>query len=477
MNYKNTLIFLLFCILTACAGNEHQMSLNYWKEGKKHEEMQRYDSATFYYRKALDILGNKNDDKLKGELYNGLGNVFSKVRLYHESFLSYKEAQKYNSRLTDKTNLSLSLRGMGKSFAFQHKPDSAVNYFLKASELSPFVKDTTELLLINNNLSAVYQTLGEYDRALHYNDIALSLSNDSIILCKNLQNRGNIFMGYGQYDSARYYYEAASHSRFLQTKAASYWRLYGLYSTLQLPDSSKYLKLFTILNDSIDRTSQIVQVESMEKKYLKSKAESKYKRSLLYIFSLFLLPISLFIWFIWRYRSKLDKQRKMVRKYEETFALEQASGSAGKPEEKFIEHVEKFRKLKEAQNKIIESLMSAANDCTVNFKKTDEYKLIREKLKNNPSQLNKADMEDIFETVVQAYQSFITRLSHYVPVSIDDSYLCCLSLCRLSSQESAVLRGISQDSIRSQKRRIKSKFAKVLPTSELFKFIFETKEK
>ncbi len=482
MKCKNKLVFLFVCALIGCNGNKVKESQRYFEIGKKQEELHRLDSATLCYRKAIDLLpDNKKNYELKGEICNRLGSVLLETDLYPEAYEVYKTACEYNIYCKDKTNLSVSLRGIGKSFAFQDKPDSAVNYFLKALELSPSIKDSTELLLINNNLSMVYKTLSQYEKALYYNNIAMLLSKDSATLYRNCFIRGDIFMECEQYDSAYYYYELGSHSSILQTQTASCWRLYEFCSKFHLSDSSKYLKLFISLNDSIDRSSQTVQIQSTNEKYLKNKAENKYRRIIGYILCGLAIPLVFLGLLNYRHKRKLKMQEeknqknkeRILRLYEEITELKQELDSLKERGRSLSENVEKSRRLEEIQNNLIENIQSMAVDCTGRFKKSDDYKEIRKQLNENKFAVTEQEKQKIFKKVTAVYEPFIFALSTFTEMVKEDAYLCCLTLSGFTTKESSLFRGVSWEAIRSQKSRIKRRICTTFLSEKLFMFIFE----
>ena len=486
MNHTLKLVSLLLLYIFTGCNNDVERSLTLYEQGKYYEEQQQLDSATYFYRESLNLLKNKNESQKIGEIYNRLGNIFLQTDLYEKAYESYNEAERYNSLLTDKTNLSKSIRGMGLSFAYRYMPDSALNYFLKAFELSDFVNDTTEILLINNNLSNIYCELGQYEKALYYNNIVLTLSKDSINLCRSWLTKASIHLEYQQYDSAWYYYELGAHSNNIYTKAACYSALSELSQILQLPDSSKYLKLFSILNDSIDRCSQSVQVQSSDQNYLMAQTINKHKYSFVYVLAIFFLLCAVIVMFLVYYHKRklrIERQKKdeEVQGYKNTIqelyiemkTLQQEIDSIKDCEKNLSESTQKYERLKEIEDNIIANINNVAINCSTNFMRSHEYKQIKEKLRGTCVELTKKERENIYSTVMKAFEPLTQYLSTFMNMATDDCFLCCLALLGFTSKDCAVLRCVTWNAIRSQKNRIKTKFIEVFHTLELYDSIFK----
>lgn len=481
MNYRNKFIFfLLSTFMISCSG-KLQESQYYFELGKVQEERQQLDSAALSYRKAIEVLGNSDNIEQKGKIYNQLGNLFLNAGLYMKAMDAFNKAIKSNLLLPDKTNLSSSLRGKGKSFLYNNKLDSALCYFLKAAELSDQIKNIKEILLINDNLSSVHYFLNQYDKAYLYNQKALSLSKDSTDLFRGWYAKGDILMELQQYDSAWHYYELASRSTSIYTKAGCYWAISELTRTLQLPDSSKYLKLFTIIHDSIERLDQRVQVNSIDSQYLEKKNLVKERKSFatLIVF-ITIVGALLFLFFILRYKKRLKKERNKLEEeqkkisllHEEKLAIQNKLDSQIENEKNIAERAMECERIEQIQRDLITNIKNIAENCTKDFFRQNIYQEIKCKLRKDSSLLTNADRRQLYDVITKTYQPFIYNLAALLNLSEDDCYVCCLSLSKFTTKEASYLKKISWDAVRSQKTRIKKKNLEILHSLELFEFIF-----
>lgn len=478
---KISILFLLCILVVGCADNKLKESQNYFEVGKVQEEKQLLDSAAISYRKAIEALDKTDNTEQRGVIYNQLGNLFLHANLYNKATDVFKEAIKNNSVLTDKTYLSVSLRGKGKSFLFLDKPDSALHYFIKAFELSNQIEDIKEILLINNNLSTVYYVLQQYDKAYFYNQQALSLSKDSSDLFREWLSKADILMEFQQYDSAWYYYTLASQSPSVYTKAGCYWAISELTRILQLPDSSKYLKLFTLINDSIERLDQRVQVHFVDSHYLETRKLIEEKKisvtHQIFIIILFVLVAS---FLTIHYTKKLKKekhkfeeeQKKVLLLHEEMLAIQSELDSKIENENNLAERTIKCERIEEIRKDLIESIKKTAENCAKNLFKQNHYREIKRKLRENPLLLTNDDRKQLYDIITKTYQPFILNLVTFLGMAEEDCYLCCLALSKFTTKESSYLKKASWDAVRAQKSRIKKKNSEMLHSLELFEFVF-----
>lgn len=475
---------LLLYIFTGC-NNDVERSLTLYEQGKSLQDSQCLDSAVVCYRKAIELLQNSNENELLGNIYNQLGDLFLQTDMYEKAYEAYSKAKEYNSKLKDKTNLSKSYRGMGKSYAFRYVPDTALTFFMNAFELSDLIKDTSEILLINNNLSIAYFGLGQYEKALYHNNIALNLSTGSVDLCRGWFAKADILAKYQQYDSAWYYYELGAHSNNIYTKAACYSALSELSQILQLPDSNKYLKLFVVLKDSIERRDQSAQVEAVDHKFLINKTEKSYRYKLILMFVFLLLCVIISIHLIHRHKKRLSSEREkriediqkneniISQLHEEMLVLQQEVDAVKDYEKNISENARKLELLKEAEKNVVKNIMNMAVSCSDAFSKSDECKQIRAKLQKTTPKLDKKERDYIYRVVMERFDPLIQYLSTSMNMNLDDCFLCCLSLAKFTAKESAALRCVSWNAIRSQKSRIKMKFIETFHTLEIYEFIFK----
>jgi len=126
-----------------------------------------FDSAQFYYEKVLEIAPNENTPKKNlGDLFLMKGIYLNNNGFPEEAIASYKKSMTYQS-----TNNVLIFNNMASIYSSIKKYDSALIYFEKGYEINP--KD----VMIIQNIAVVAYLTKNYLKAIEYANKALSIDN------------------------------------------------------------------------------------------------------------------------------------------------------------------------------------------------------------------------------------------------------------------------------------------------------------
>mgnify|MGYP006285607479 CR=1 FL=1 len=135
-------------------------------------------------------------------------------------FSLLQEVKADNISFSDTTMID-SLLDYGYELEFRN-PDSAIDIYKKASELSSLAGDILRQGKAHNYMGIVFSDIGDYNRALRQNEFAIDLFEQvgyqtGIAACKI--NIGNIKMYFGEYDEAvsLYYEGLASYEKIKDT--------------------------------------------------------------------------------------------------------------------------------------------------------------------------------------------------------------------------------------------------------------------
>ena len=120
---KRIALYLSISILIwACSGNLQQAN-DLLEEGIAFENAGRVDTALACYNKAIGLFAKAGDKELTGDTYNRIGSLYLNNELYQDACEAFQKGLKYNLTLKDKSKASYSLRGIGKSYAYQQIPN------------------------------------------------------------------------------------------------------------------------------------------------------------------------------------------------------------------------------------------------------------------------------------------------------------------------------------------------------------------
>lgn len=124
------------------------------------------------YKKALEITPDNPD------IYNSLGVIYKKLKMYNMAFSSYKKALSIPSYQTPEythNNIGVLLKEM-------ERYDEAIEEFKKAITIKPYFAKSW------NNLGTAYKSKGMFDEAIECFNKALKLKPDFLQAAENIKN-------------------------------------------------------------------------------------------------------------------------------------------------------------------------------------------------------------------------------------------------------------------------------------------------
>ncbi len=418
-----------------------------------------------------------------GEVYLLLANCYNYFD-YKEKALDYYSKSYQSFKTTnDSLGMAMCLTEWGdllEDFGYTDKAfagfDFAEKYFVK-------IKDTSLLVQVYNNQSSTYENLGNYSAAFELLVKAMALSksaNDTNITITTYNNMGDVFRKQSQHQKAIVQYQKAIQLAQLsnnkdQKRAAlkdiskSYFEL-GMFEQAYLT----HVEFFE-LNSSLKTKKKIDEVTQLQLNVLESLNKSRIdelnrERNIaqfkLVVTIMALAAIALFLLgLLGAYRYKTGKEKELQI-----------------TQQKLLESEMKATTLK---NELIE------NELAINKQKLEEYTqmLITRGKENTPiydanytdneftdsidkvralDELSKShlltnedwlEFKDKFELV---FPQFFTKLREQYPdLSAGDIRLTVLLKLRLKNEEIANMMGISTDSVKKAKFRLKKKIAPI----------------
>ncbi|RGN50279.1 tetratricopeptide repeat protein [Bacteroides sp. OM05-12] len=454
------ILFVFIFLLCSCSGDRHTNALALYQEGELLEKLNIPDSAVNAYRKAADLLEGSQDYELICKVYNQLGDLLLIHEVYDRALVAHQKALKYGLLLEDKSCQSKAYRGIGKNYYLRKDTKEALTYFIRALQLKDRIKDKEECSSIYNNLSNAYGELKDYEKALEYNSEAIRLTEDSLKIYRNYAVRGRLSTLLQRYDSAYYYLVMASRSGDARIQASCYFKLSEMPVESGVTDSMKYeyLNKAHLLSDSIEDISKSVQITETEHIRQLELLKNKEKNKLIFIVSFSLSLVLLVVFCLYyRYKRRIRAHQKKIN-------------------DLYADHVE-LRDERELNNdsrekQIIAIVSRAGNACLENFMTTSFYTELKNKLQSEDCVFNYAEQDELQKVIFKEFDNYIQQISNIINLSSNDILLCCLSLLKLTTKECAICRGVSSETIRSQRTRIKKKIPKTFLENGFFSVIF-----
>lgn len=134
-----------------------------------------YADAESYNLKALDILRKAGDRAGEAICYNNLGILLHNRNDYDNAIQYYRKSLDINNKINRKAGSATSLFCIGTVFENQLAYDSALVYYLRGQAISEEIMDLKLMAYAKTSLANVYFQMGNYSRALQYNEEAVNL--------------------------------------------------------------------------------------------------------------------------------------------------------------------------------------------------------------------------------------------------------------------------------------------------------------
>ncbi len=475
--------------------DEQQMAESAKLMGKIYYQMGGFNLAIQQLNLANQLFQNLQEKKQQAEVNNLLGMVYERSGNTSQSFVYLFQALHMYEQLNNVAGKARVYGSIGHVYEKSQMYDSALWYQKKALDFSIIQSDTSDLAEIHDNLGSIYEDLGKYDDAHKHFQIALYLNEavgNSAAAIININNVGDIYRKKRQFESALIYTRRAlkmSESAGLKYQIKSACRdLSKIYDDLHLYDSAFYYlsrsyeitdEIFTErIASEIARTQGLYELEQKQQRITLLEKERRFNRSLMILSTIaasFILVLGGLI--LYQQRSKNNKTRKLLTAEAQLAktALENTKLNEQKlktelenkylKEEQLQQELElKSKSLTKSalhmiqKNEFLHELRTKLKDIKKGDEETQKKK-IKRLIKSIDYNFNIDDDWQEFEQVFQQVHSdFFVKLNQMYPdLSPSEVRLCAMIRLNLHSKDMAAIMGISNDSLRIARYRLRKK--------------------
>ncbi len=453
----------------------------YWAQGNQNKALAYLSTSHKFYDKIQDKTGLANTRL-------NMGMVYADLKEYEKALHYYEQAINQFTALGLKGRIATTFTKIGTILIEQHKDTEALKYLTDALQMHIANNFTYGIAEAHNRLGILYVHKNEIEQAHYHIKKSMALGskvNDIDGLTHNLIIYGKILRLSNVLDKAEiklnkglklakennlkkyelFAYEELKELKRQQFKPEEAFILYDKYSTLKdslfNSEKSKQIAYLEFENE----------LERKNKELLVLKAQEKKDNLIQLILLLGVVMISIcggIIYSILRQRSKKSKElaSKTQELLESAYALTQ----------KDLENLElKQQELKQQLNFKNKELTSYA----LNFIKKNEVvrqlqSTIQQIKKSTSIEKNKLiadlnkiirknlsidkDWEDFSRFFEDAHQGFYTKLkSKHEELSTNDLKICSLIRLNLNTKEMASILGISPESVKTARYRLRKK--------------------
>ncbi|SHJ40042.1 tetratricopeptide repeat protein [Aquimarina spongiae] len=468
----------------------------YWAQGDLNMALQYLNASHKIYQEIEDKTGLANTRL-------NIGMVYADLKEYKKAKYYYKQAINEFTALGLKSRIATTFTKIGTMLVEQGQDTEALRYLTDALQMHTDSNFTYGIAEAHGKLGMLYLHKNEIEQAYYHVKRSMELGSivsDTDGLTNNLILHGKILRLSGRLEES-----AAELNKGLQLAKENGLKKYELLAYEELKELKKqhgnpeevyeFYEQYIILRDSLfnlEKSKQIAYMEfenELEKrdKALESlKAQEKKDRLIQYLLLMgtFILAIGgTFIFVI--YKQRAQKSKQLVTKNQELLE------SAFELSQKKLENAElKQQELKQQldfKNKELSSY-------TLNFIKKNEIvqqiqQTIQHIRKSSSVEKNKLiadlnkivkknmsidkDWEDFSRFFEDAHQGFYTQLKSTHPdLSTNDLKICSLIRLNLNVKEMASILGISPDSARTARYRLRKKM-KLTPEQEILSYLIQ----
>ncbi len=401
----------------------------------------QYDEALRYYEELKNESG-------KAEIYGRIGHLYEKRQLYDSAFYFQHKALQANQHVNHREGLAKIYENLGSIYEDQMHYDSAYSNFNRAYVLNKIQGNDRAQIEVINNLGDVLRKTGKYRQGLVFSFQAMDLARRQGDFYQLSSAFNDIAKGYNflnKNDSAFFYL------------AQSREYLSAIYSQ----ESNKQLALLKTLYDIEKKDNEIEKLTQARKTDL-----------LISIGTGVVVLLVIFIagLIISRQKLKLRNEQKLhaqsMQVYETQNQLMEAELQNKKLQEENLKQQLEI-KTKELtsytlhvirKNQLLEDLQTRLEELGKEDKR-DQKKQIRQLSEQIRLGLNDDQHWEEFRTIFeQVHQSFFDRLQQQSEaLTSNDLRLVALIKMNLTSADMATLLGVSQDSLRVMRHRLRKK--------------------
>lgn len=445
----------------------------------------QYDSAFVFFTASRKIFESIQDSLGIANTLMNMGLVYDEQAKYDQALDHHKEALVVFRKLGNQQRIATTLNNIGAIYWWKKDLDATIEIYNQALEIRQEMGDTYGIAESLSNLGLAYKELEDYDQAVDYYLRSLEVSkyaSDVQTIATQL-NLGIIAKIRGNYTKANDYLTAALKASEIQGFDKWSARIYNNLSDLELKRKNmgkalEYFQKETQLDRkifSVKSSTQIANLEAqlqieerdhqmaLQQKQIevlqKDQRIKKIQTAILSIGGILIIIITLLFISQLRQRArlkelKLSNELNLKNKEISSYTLNFIQKNTLLEELK--EHINEMKKKSDPQT--FKELNKLNRIVTSSFKSDEEW-------------------ENFRITFEQMHDTFFNALSEsYGNLTSAEMKLCALLRLNMSLKEAASILGISPDSVKTARYRLRKKLG--LKTEEnLVEFLIKFEQK
>lgn len=403
-------------------GNDENIAMDLNNTGLVHWSLKEYNLALESYEAARQKLLGLGEEKAfgLGQINNNMGIIYKEQGKLGLAMIHARKAFALFSKVGDKKSQGNSYNNMGIIHKLRKQPDSAMFYFQKSLRLRQQILDKEGLAVSYNNIAEVQLDQGQPVTAQKNALLSLQISRDiqsKLRKTEALHTLSRVYEHLGQNDSALFYfrqYHEILDSIFSKEKSNQI-----AYYQAQMETAVKDLKI-----DNLEKERKLARLRTY------------------YLVALAISIIAVLAIFLQRKVLNYRKDKKLA-----DVKLQGARDIITIKENELKDYVLTISR----KNKIIKTLKKQVR---VNGTQQDKDELLKHRI------LTEQDWEEYKNRFTALYPGFFSSLKlSAIPFTEAEIRLLALIKLNLNGKEIASIIGISPQSVRVSKARLKKKLS------------------
>jgi tetratricopeptide (TPR) repeat protein len=423
------------------AGNLNDMGLVYYYNKQSAQARRQYDEALSIYR----AMGKKEG---LADTYGKIGHLYEKQKLYDSAFYFQRLALQEYTRIAHPQGMGKIFENIGSIYEDMEQFDSARYYFTRSLQSYQQAHEEVASIEVLNNLGDVYRKTGDYTKAMEQTRLSLLLAEKT----NDLYEKGAAYRDLGKTwnllhnnDSAYYYLELSRRVTI------------DIYSA----ENNRQTAFLSTLYEIDKKNNEITRLES----------ERRVTIIVTTSVILLVLLVGILAWVVFsRQRLKIrnastlqEHQERIHEAQHELMQVELTNKQL--QEEKLVGELDlKKRKLTAytlhlvQKNQLLEDLCSRLKGL-VQEDKRDNKKQLQQLVNQITANITHDEYWNGFrEAFEQVHEEFFQNLKkHATDLTGNDLRLMTLIKLNIGSKDIATILGISPDSLRVSRYRLKKK--------------------
>lgn len=147
--------------------------------GHFYEKQLDYPKALNYQQLALQRYQELENPEGLAAIYGNLGSIYEDLEQFDEAYRYFSLALEYNLRTPNEEDRIIHLNNLGDIFRKRHAYEAALEYTNQALALAEKLENTYQMKSARRDLAKIYASMGAYEQAFRQLDLAYEL-NDTL---------------------------------------------------------------------------------------------------------------------------------------------------------------------------------------------------------------------------------------------------------------------------------------------------------